>query len=135
MHRMISVAATAGLMTTAVAVSATLSAAPASAGTVPYRSWTQTSGNTAGIQFNPSGDRFVVWDNVHHDGHPAAGWVAYRTGTRSCSSPGSAYRFIGEVYNGHRTIARNVREHTEVCFYVTISGRRVVSPVVRFRTS
>jgi hypothetical protein len=125
-----------GIMAALAAGTVLASAAPASAGTVPYQNWTQMAGNVAGIKFNPTGDKFTIWDNIHGDGHPAYGWVSYRNGTRSCPSPSSAYTVLPrESWNGAHTQSFNVREHTQVCFYVTYSGRNGTSPVVRYRTS
>ncbi|MFF0738850.1 hypothetical protein ACFYVL_00475 [Streptomyces sp. NPDC004111] len=44
-----------------------LTTAPQAAAAVPYRNWTQTPGNTAGVRFSPCGDWWEVWDNVKND--------------------------------------------------------------------
>lgn len=139
MHRVRHVMLATGIVAAALPAVWAAGMSPASAATAPYRNWAQAHGNVAGIKWCPSGDRFRVWDNVR-DSYGAYGFVSYRSGVRSCpSNAGSAssYRALGPVTDRAVTFTYNVKEHTQICFFVEghKASRYYRSRVVRYRTS
>ncbi|MFD8354924.1 hypothetical protein ACFV1X_39150 [Streptomyces coelicoflavus] len=96
-----SAAVTAGLMCASSVLLA--GAAPASAASYPYRNWSQTSNNSAGVVFRPSGDYFEIWDNVRGSG---GAYVEF-----NYKNVKDKWKWIGRSVDGKpATFQRNVYE-------------------------
>ena len=116
-------------------VAATLAAAPTTAlakkscGDMPFRDRTQAPHNAAGLIFVPHGDVFRIWDNKR-DNYLVRIWFNY-AGVKD------KWKYVGAPSDGGQgPIIRNVREHRQICFYVsTDSPKFGNSPIVRYRTS
>jgi hypothetical protein len=114
-------------VTFAVAPSAAL--AKKSCGDVPFRDRTQAPHNAAGLIFVPHGDVFRIWDNKR-DNYLVRIWFNY-AGVKD------KWKYVGSPSDGGQgPIIRNVKEHRQICFYVsTDSPKYGNSPIVRYRTS
>src|SRR6266545_4707315 len=79
----------------------------------PYRNWTRSPGNTAGVVFHPDGDRWDIYDN-RRDGYP----VFVRFGYLGKSGIEGRWHEVGHVIDGHVSVTRNVAEHRMIVFQV-----------------
>ena len=100
-----------------------------SCGDVPFRDRTQAPQNAAGLIFVPRGDVFRIWDNKR-DNYLVRIWFNY-------AGIADRWKYAGSPSDGGQgPIVRNVKEHRQICFYVsTDSPKYGNSPVVRYRTS
>lgn len=119
-----SVAATLALSTVVIAGSV----APASASSIPYRSWTHDRHNCAGIVFHPYGDWFEGYQNL-------PGWHIIRF--YWAYYPSGQWHFGGwnNYDHRHRWHPHNFAEHHQIKFYVVGDDCSSAAPVVRHSTT
>jgi hypothetical protein len=98
---------------------------------VPYSERTQAKAadgrpNAAGVVFQPEGDVFKVWDNLH-DGKRVAAYFNY-------AGVADKWKFVLSPVDGHGTsVIRNLDErYKHICFGVWTHGPD--SPIVRYAT-
>jgi hypothetical protein len=73
------------------------------AATYPYRNWSQTTNNSAGVRFTPYGDHFEIWDNVNNGG---SAFVEF-----NYKDVNDSWKYVVSVTDGYATVQRNVYEN------------------------